>query len=888
MNIIKTGNNRLQNCILLILGIAVFGLFHFDAHAQITRSYYNQANDKFRKSDFAGALSYLEKGLAEAERTDDKHYISLFLTNIGVIHWNLGNYHEALSYYKKALTKHREINNRKSEASDLSNIGVVYFELGDYPSSLVYYEQTLRIRRELNDRKGEGNVLTNIGNVYTSLGYYARALDYYERSLNIKRGMGDEAGEGATVNNIGLVYWALGDPDRARSYYEQALKIHEKNEDLRGKGDDLTNIGNVYYDLGDYDKALVFYEDALRIKRDIGAPTAAEEANVGDVYLEQRRYQEAYKIFKRLNYPIRLGKYYIATGDYRNAEEMFSRSLKKNTRDMPNADFLLADYIGLGLSHEGLKDYTKAKEYFLKGIEMIERQRSLLGGAKRRIFLEGKVMGFARIEPYDGMVRVIIKGKERDSVRESFYYAERAKSRIFLEMLASKSIRGKSGRDEAVVEKDKLYQQRLLELKRKMEVIERLESKGPGEQFRRLREEFEKTREEYDGFIKDVKLQNPELASLISVEPVSAEKVQALLDRDITLLEYYSTKNALYAWLLTKKEIKVYEIALKEDEIKDRIDRFLLPNISNRARKAEPVITLAVGEGHKKETTKKEREENMHNFVREAAEIYDLILSPVVKDIKTEQLVIVPHGVLHKVPFSAFNDGEKYMVEKYALSVLPSASVMEFIADKRKAHKDSLLVFANPMTDYVPLGFAESEGEAIAKLFSGSELYSKEKATETMAKNRSSGFNVIHFASHGEFNERQPLQSGLLLARDGENDGFLQVHEIFDMDLKNANLVTLSACETALSKIQGGDDLVGLSRGFIYAGTPSILATLWKVDDASTAALMEDFYRNWKQGISKPEALRRAQIKWMRQSRGNREYSHPFYWAPFEMIGDWR
>jgi len=156
--------------------------------------------------------------------------------------------------------------------------------------------------------------------------------------------------------------------------------------------------------------------------------------------------------------------------------------------------------------------------------------------------------------------------------------------------------------------------------------------------------------------------------------------------------------------------------------------------------------------------------------------------------------------------------------------------------------------------------------------------------TETAAKKKVSSFNIVHFATHGEFNDRQPLQSGLLLAKDEENDGYFQVHEIFGMDLKNANLVTLSACETALAKIMGGDDLVGLSRGFIYAGTPSLLAILWKVDDPATSKLMEYFYQNWKQGMSKPEALRRAQIA----LKDIPQYSHPYYWAPFVMIGDWK
>lgn len=234
----------------------------------------------------------------------------------------------------------------------------------------------------------------------------------------------------------------------------------------------------------------------------------------------------------------------------------------------------------------------------------------------------------------------------------------------------------------------------------------------------RLQTALEEKEKNYSRFIGEVKLKNSELSSLISVDPPSCSQIQSLMDPDVELLEYYTTNEKIYAWLVSREDIRVYEIG----------------------------------------------------------------------------------------------------------------------------------------------------------------------ATETTAKLRASDFNLIQFATHGEFNERQPMQSGLLLTRDNANDGYLQVHEVFEMDLKNANLVTLSACETALSKIEGGDDLVGLSRGFIYAGTPSILATLWKVDDASTSKLMEIFYRNWKSGMSKAEALREAQEA-VRRMKG---YEHPYYWAPFIMIGDWK
>jgi CHAT domain-containing protein len=236
------------------------------------------------------------------------------------------------------------------------------------------------------------------------------------------------------------------------------------------------------------------------------------------------------------------------------------------------------------------------------------------------------------------------------------------------------------------------------------------------------------------------------------------------------------------------------------------------------------------------------------------------------------------------VPFSTLNDGEQFILDKYVISVVPSLSVIEYVAKKRNQNQGRFLAFANPETDYTPLDFAEIEVNNIGEFFSKKEIHLREDATESRAKELSSSFDIIHFASHGEFNDEQPMQSGLLLAKDTDNDGYLQLHEIFGINLKNANLVALSACETALSKIYGGDDLVGLARGFIYAGTPSILATLWSVEDRSTALLMQRFYKNWKaKGMSKPEALRQAQLF----LKGMTQYRHPFFWAPFIMIGDW-
>ena len=432
--------------------------------------------------------------------------------------------------------------------------------------------------------------------------------------------------------------------------------------------------------------------------------------------------------------------------------------------------------------------------------------------------------------------------------------------------------------------RDRQFQQEISLLKKRLSKLTELGPRAPRGEKGHVEKTLNKAIQDYERFINDIKLQDTELASLITVEATSFEEIQSLLDPSTTILEYFTTKDKTYAWLITKDDISVHELNLGEKTLLAMVNELLLPNISNRSRRPEPIITLSTGGPQAEKTSGREIEKNRKQFLKATRDFYRSLLGPVEGGIRTERVIVVPHGVLHKVPFAALNDGKKFMVDKYSITVIPSSTVIEYVVKKRNQNRGRFLAFANPETDYVPLGFAEIEVRDISRLFSKKEIYSKGEATEGRVKGRSDSPDIIHFACHGEFNDKQPMQSGLLLSKDAENDGYFQVHEIFGLDLGNANLVVLSACETALSKIYGGDDLVGLSRGFIYAGTPSLLATLWEVDDRSTSILMKEFYENWhKKGMKKAEALKRAQVA----LKSMRQYRHPYYWAPFIMVGDW-
>jgi len=260
--------------------------------------------------------------------------------------------------------------------------------------------------------------------------------------------------------------------------------------------------------------------------------------------------------------------------------------------------------------------------------------------------------------------------------------------------------------------------------------------------------------------------------------------------------------------------------------------------------------------------------------------LFDEIINPLEGMIDTKNLTIVPHGVLHYLPFNALYGKDGFLIDRYNIRILPSASVMKFFRDRRESYPGNLLAFGNPdlgNPDF-DLPGAQEETIMITKEDHKSKLLLRKQATETALKRYGEQFRYIHFATHGTFIAENPLSSGLLMTGDGENDGILTVGELYDMSLP-ADLVTLSACETALGKVANGDDVIGFTRGFLYAGTSSIVSSLWKVDDQATSILMQQFYKSLKE-TDKRSALRIAQLK----VKGTYN-SHPYFWAAFQITG---
>lgn len=264
--------------------------------------------------------------------------------------------------------------------------------------------------------------------------------------------------------------------------------------------------------------------------------------------------------------------------------------------------------------------------------------------------------------------------------------------------------------------------------------------------------------------------------------------------------------------------------------------------------------------------------------------LYDILIKPVNPHLTRKRLGIVPHGILHYLPFAALRHNDRFLIEDYSLVYFTSATVYKFCKNKSKELGGEILAFGNPDLGQPSLDipFALKEVASISNLYPKSQVLVRAEASEEAFKSLSGSYNVLHLASHGTFNADQPLQSALLLSPSGKEDGKLTVSEIFDLEL-NASLVTLSACQSGMSRIKAGDELMGFPRAFIYAGVPAVVATLWNVSDEATAILMDDFYRNLKVS-DKAEALRSAQLKLLKNPGSRNAY----YWAAFYLTGDFR
>lgn len=499
-------------------------------------------------------------------------------------------------------------------------------------------------------------------------------------------------------------------------------------------------------------------------------------------------------------------------------------ALLTNERTRDNGEILWQLLFDRGRIAEVEGKGEVALRFYMQSVEVVEQQRRSISTETSKIGFVGNKQAL-----YQSLIALLIR---QGQPAKAFEYVERAKSRALVDLLAER---------QNLLPKDQPNVTQALGQLASLEQRSAYIHAG-GTESARLRSAMASA-------VGELRQKAPELASLVTVEAPDTASIQAHLGPDETLLEYYGLGDELYAFTATRESVtaKMLDGAGLEAEV--RAFREALGNVEGEAWK--PL----------------------------ARKLHARLVEPVADALARPKLILVAHGALHYLPFNALFDGKDYLLDKVTLQQLPSASVMEFLASRKPATAKDMLLLGNPDLGDVAMDLpgAEAEARAIKGIWPNSVMLMRKAATRGALAKAGQLFRIIHVAAHGEFVSDQPLKSRLLLSPEGADNGQLTAGDLYGLRL-NADLVTLSACETGMGKVLSGDDVVGLTRGFLYAGANSIVASLWPVSDDETKYLMTSFYKNLK-SMPKARALRQAQLE------TRKKYPHPFYWSAFQLTG---
>ena len=807
----------------------------------------NNIGEVYRNlGQYPQALEYYRQALAIHKGIGYKAMESTTLNNIGLVYGNLGQYPQALENYQQALAIAKAIGDKAGEGTTHNNIGSVYRNLGQYPQALENYQQALAIAKAIGNKAQEGATLNNIGLVYGNLGQYPQALEYFQQALAIAQAIGDKAGEGAILNNIGSVYGILGQYPQALEYFQQALAIAQAISDKAGEGTRLNNIGEVYRNLGQYPQALEYYQQALGIAKAIGdkAGEGTRLHNIGLVYDNLRQYPQALEYYQQalaiakaigdkaqegatLN---NIGLVYISLGQYPQALEYFQQALAiaQEIGDKAGEGRTLSN---LGFIYNTQGEYTKAETTLFAAIEVLESLRS------RELKDDQKISIFElQAGSYSFLQQALVAQNKFD---KALLIAERSRGRALVELLDSKL--------------------------------------------------------------------SPNPSNLPNIKPPTLPEIQQIASQQNATLVQYSIiygpfkvqgkeewQQKLYIWVIKPTG----EVAFKQVNLEKSLNKSLQDLVIN-SRDSIGVRSRSIFEV----TPINPQSENPTEKLQQLHKILIAPIADLLPKDPNERVIFIPQESLFIVPFPALQDEQgKYLIEKHTILTAPSIQVLQLTREQQRRvgprhamplqNMDALIV-GNPIMPKIkigglvakldPLPGAEREAIQIAKFFN-TEALTGSKATKATVMQKMQRSRIIHLATHGLLQDFKGfgVPGAIALAPSGKADdvvdGLLTAGEIFDMKLQ-ADLVVLSACNTGGGNITG-DGVIGLSRSLISAGVPSVLVSLWAVNDDSTAFLMTEFYRNLQQNSDKAVALRQAMLTTMKQ------YPNPKQWAAFTLIGE--
>lgn len=792
----------------------------------------------------------------------------------------------------EAITLSKELREPRIEATAVNSLGNVYSLAGDLKTSGKYYAEALALARRFGIRKIEASALNNGGNGLMVLGQYEKAEEWFQQGLSIVPTIGDRGLEALLHLNLAHVSAFLGKSETAEQRARQALEISKAIGNRQAESGSNKLLASLYRDSRQYAKSEEFNKQALLIARQMG-----------------NRYKE-------VDILTSLGGVYRLAGKHRQALDTLNESLAlaRNLK-MPFWEYQSLYELASQDAESG--ELEQAQNRIEEALRIVESLRAGLIVYELRSSFVGTVQGAYQLY-LDILMQRHSRNPNADFAAQALQACERGRAQGLVEMLEEAKADIRRGVDPQLLKREDELQSRIsAKTEERLALGSNADNQAKAAEVEKA---LETLKDELGQVETSIRAKSPQYASLAKPKPVSVHELQTkLLDDDTLFLEYSLGEKQSWLWAVTKTSFTSYKLPAG-------------PEIETAARKLYDLLRRPAQTG------------NPDAVAKAARSLSDLVLKPVAARLRNHKLMIAADGALQYVPFGVLPEpvvagksaSSTPLVVKHTLMVIPSATTLAVLRQglpARQPAPKTIAAFADPVfgryddrlaealrrqNDLAPTGpatleqleravrvgesglllprlpFSQSEAEAIAGIAPKDQslVATGFQATRELAMSeRLKEFRFIHFATHGVFNTQRPDLSGLFFSTINEQGdaqkGFLGISEVYGMTLP-ADLVVLSACDTGLGKQVKGEGLVGMTRGFMYAGARRVVASLWKVNDASTAELMKRFYQGMlgPKKLSPSAALREAQVSMWADKKDKRRQA-PYHWAAFVLQGEW-
>jgi CHAT domain-containing protein/tetratricopeptide (TPR) repeat protein len=786
--------------------------------------------------------------------------------NLGQLSDAEGEYEKALDDYRQAIGLGRKIGNMVRVTQNLSDASITLRKLGNFEESVEAAQESITIAEAMSQKAYEGMARTSLAAVWKEMGNYREALEQDFKALRIAETIGSRQGQAVLLNNIGGLYVDQGNTMLALDYYRRSLRIKEELGNKALISSAYYNLASTLIKVGNYPLAAEHGARAAQLAEEAGdKPRLARALGVladidhrqGRIHQAVARQAGAVNLLDAIHDLISLDTSLTALGTYQSEAGQTAEGLASlsraiaMSRDLGDRLILYQAASEAGRIYRTLNRLPEARSALAEAIATVESMRGDLSGG---VETEQQFMA-DKAAPYHEMVLLAVADGKPD---DAFRFAERGRTQALLDVLRNGRVSVTKALTDEERKQERQLRVRMAALNERL-YVDRAEGSLDRSGTRRMEDQVRSLRLQQADFENRLYANHPQLrAQRLEVpSPLPAEIASLLPDRKTALLEYVVTENETLLFLIGKGMAAkpVLRIPVTRKALQASVDRFV---------KAISERSLSYRDG--------------------AREFHRLLIEPAAKALATRSaLVIVADGPLWQLPFQALESaGGQTLLDRYSISYAPSATVLrELLGKTRTGPVRNVLALGNPPGANLPE--SESEVNALRDLYGAgnSQILVGAGATEAALKSQAGRYDVVHIASHGVIDDGNPLYSYISLGKTNTEDGLLEAREMLNLDLK-AQLVILSACETARGTSGGGEGLIGMTWALFLGGSSATVASGWKVGSAATAQLMTELHRGLRQGLGKAAALRAASLALKNDAR----YSHPFYWAAFSLSGN--